>query len=92
MKVVLVGLNVNCTKKSQTRTIVLNVKIECLKGVTGMPNDGMYIEVFAVKNGVRYNARILNIKDVSLILTNSLMDGVGEIIMDSERRKDNNAE
>ena len=56
-----------------------------------MPNDGMYIEVFAVKNGVRYNARILNIKDVSLILTNSLMDGVGEIIMDSERRKDNNA-
>ena len=57
-----------------------------------MPNDGMYIEVFAVKNGVRYNARILNIKDVSLILTNSLMDGVGEIIMDSERRKDNNAE
>ena len=55
-----------------------------------MPNDGIYIEIFAVKNGVRYNAQILDIKDVSLILTNHLMNGVGEIIGATEERKENN--
>ena len=39
-------------------------------------NDGAYIELFAIKNGVRYNAKIINIKDMANILTNSLMDGI----------------
>lgn len=39
-------------------------------------NDGAYIELFAIKNGVRYNAKIINMKDMANILTNSLMDGI----------------
>lgn len=42
--------------------------------------NGIYFEVFAVKDGVRYNAKIISINDVTKILTNSLMDGVGEVI------------
>ena len=38
--------------------------------------DGIYMEVFAVKNGVRYTARILDMKEATLILTNGLMDGI----------------
>ncbi len=39
-------------------------------------NDGIYIELFAIKNGIRYNAKIVDIKDMTSILTNSLMDGI----------------
>lgn len=39
-------------------------------------NDGIYVELFAVKDGVRYNAKILDMKEVTLILTNSLMNGI----------------
>lgn len=39
-------------------------------------NDGVYIELFAIKNGVRCNTKIINMKDMSYILTNSLMDGI----------------
>lgn len=44
-------------------------------------NDGIYIEVFAVKDGVRYNAQTISLNNVSKILTNSLLDGVQKIIM-----------
>ena len=39
-------------------------------------NDGVYIELFAIKDGIRYNAKIINMKDMANILTNSLMDGI----------------
>ena len=39
-------------------------------------DDGVYIELFAIKNGIRYNAKIINMKDMANILTNSLMDGI----------------
>lgn len=39
-------------------------------------NDGVYIELFAVKDGVRYNAKILDMKEATLILTNGLMNGI----------------
>ena len=39
-------------------------------------NDGVYIELFAIKNGIRYNAKIIEMKDMANILTNSLMDGI----------------
>ena len=39
-------------------------------------NDGVYMELFAVKDGIRYNAKIIDMKEVSTILTNSLMDGI----------------
>ena len=42
-------------------------------------NDGIYMEMFAVKNGVRYNAKIMNMKDVSVMLTQSLMDGIEKL-------------
>jgi hypothetical protein len=42
--------------------------------------DGIYIEVLVVKDGIRYNTKIVNMKDVSAILTNSLMDGIETVI------------
>ena len=41
--------------------------------------DGIYMEMFAIKNGIRYNAKVINMKDVSVTLTNSLMDGIGKL-------------
>lgn len=45
---------------------------------TSMP-DGIYMEMFVVKNGVRYNAKVTSMKDVSVTLTNSLMDGIQKL-------------
>jgi hypothetical protein len=42
-------------------------------------DDGVYMELFAVKDGVRYNAKILNMKDATLILTNGLVDGIEKL-------------
>lgn len=55
-----------------------------------MQNDGMYIEVFAVKDGIRYNAHIINIKDVSGTLVNSLMDGLQKIVMNEVKGGEKN--
>lgn len=45
-------------------------------------NDGVYMELFAVKYGVRYNAKIIDMKEVSITLTNSLMDGIEKLWSD----------
>ena len=42
-------------------------------------NDGIYMELFAVKNGVRYNAKILDMKEATLILTNGLVNGIEKL-------------
>ena len=42
--------------------------------------DGIYFEIFAVKDGVRYNAKIIDAKEVSEIMANSVMDGLGKVI------------
>ena len=42
--------------------------------------DGIYFEIFAVKDGVRYNAKIIDVKEVSGIMANSVMDGLGKVI------------
>ena len=42
-------------------------------------NDGVYIELFAIRNGIRYNTKIIEIKDMVNILTNSLMGGIEKI-------------
>lgn len=42
-------------------------------------NDGIYMELFAVKDGVRCNAKIVDMKDVANVLTNSLMDGIEKL-------------
>lgn len=42
-------------------------------------NDGIYMELFAVKDGVRYNAKIMDMKEASIVLTNSLMNGIEKL-------------
>lgn len=42
--------------------------------------DGIYFEIFAVKDGVRYNAKIIGVEEVSRIMANSVMDGLGKVI------------
>ena len=42
--------------------------------------DGIYFEVFAVKDGIRYNMKIIDLGEVSKVMTNSLMDGLGKVI------------
>lgn len=42
--------------------------------------DGIYFEIFAVKDGVRYNVKIIDGKEVSKIMANSVMDGLGQVI------------
>ncbi len=45
-------------------------------------NDGIYMELFAVKDGIRYNAKIIDMKEVSVTLTGSLMDGIEKLWSD----------
>lgn len=42
--------------------------------------DGIYFELFAVKDGVRYDAKIIELKEVGEIMANSLTNGLGKII------------
>ena len=42
--------------------------------------DGIYFEIFAVKDGLRYNAKIIGAEEVSGIMANSVMDGLGKVI------------
>ena len=42
--------------------------------------DGIYFEIFAVKDGVRYNTKIVDTKEVSEIMAISVMDGLGKVI------------
>ncbi len=42
--------------------------------------DGIYFEIFAVKDDVRYNAKIIDAAEVSKIMANSVMDGLGKVI------------
>lgn len=42
--------------------------------------DGIYFEIFAMKDGKRYNAKIINASEVSKIMVSSVMDGVEKVI------------
>ena len=62
---------------------------ESYKGVINMENkiinnNGIYIEIFAMKDGERYNFKTINLKEVSNILVNSLMNGIEAITIDPE--------
>lgn len=41
--------------------------------------DGVYAELFAIKNGLRYNAKVVDMRDMTRILTNGLMDGIEKL-------------
>ena len=49
---------------------------ECAEYKDKKHKDGIYIELFSIKDGIRYNAKIIEMKDVVNILTNGLMDGI----------------
>lgn len=42
-------------------------------------NDGIYMEVYVVRDGVRYNVKTIGMQEVSLTLTAHLMDGIEEL-------------
>ena len=42
--------------------------------------DGCYIQLFAVKDGVRYDVKIISTKEMATTLTSSLMDGVEKLL------------
>ena len=42
-------------------------------------DDGVYMELFAVKNGMRYNAKVVDMGEATKTLTNGLMDGVEKL-------------
>jgi hypothetical protein len=46
-----------------------------------IPRDnGIYTEFFAVNDGMRYNAKVVNMKDFSKTLTDSLLEGIEKTI------------
>ena len=51
---------------------------ECLKYNNAM-NDGIYMELFAIKDGMRYNVKVMNMNEAVNILTNSLLDGIEKL-------------
>ena len=42
--------------------------------------DGLYVEFFAVKDGVRHNAKIINLRDMLTIMSRSLTDSIDTIL------------
>lgn len=42
-------------------------------------DNGCYIELFAVKDGIRYNRKVINLNDATKTLVNGLMDGVDKL-------------
>lgn len=51
-------------------------------------NDGIYFDVFVIKDGIRYNVRTLPVTQVSNILTNAMLDGLGNIINIDENKEE----
>jgi hypothetical protein len=51
----------------------------CTHENTTTLEDGVYMELFAVKDGVRYNAKVVSMGEASMVLTNGLMDGVAKL-------------
>ena len=43
-------------------------------------NDGIYLEIFAVKGGKRINFKIVSLRQLSNVLTNGLMNSIEELI------------
>ena len=43
-------------------------------------DDGIYADFFAMKDGVRYDTKCMNVREITLMLTNNLVDGIEKII------------
>ena len=48
------------------------------------------LDVFVVKDGLRYKVNTISINDVSKILTDSIMDGIGKVIGIDNKGEENN--
>lgn len=42
-------------------------------------DDGIYAQLFVVKDGVRYDMKTVSLAEVTNVLTNSLMDGIEKL-------------
>ena len=42
--------------------------------------DGIYLEIFAIKEGKRINFKIVSLRQLSKVLTNGLMNGLEKIV------------
>lgn len=42
-------------------------------------DDGVYAQLFAVKNGARYDMKVISLREISTTLTSSLMDGIEKL-------------
>lgn len=51
-----------------------------------MIENGIYIDVFVVKDGLRYPLKTLDMGDVSKILVDNLMNGIEEIVYGAEAK------
>ena len=65
-----------CTGVKEPFVISNYPDAECTEYKDKKHQDGVYMELFVIKDGVRYNAKTVEMKDVVNILTNSLMDGI----------------
>ena len=65
-----------CTGVKEPFVISNYLDAECTEYKDKKHKDGTYMELFVIKDGVRYNAKTVEMKDVVNILTNSLMDGI----------------
>ncbi len=45
-----------------------------------MMDDGIYLEIFAAKEGKRINLKIVSLRQLSKVLTNGLMNAFEEIV------------
>lgn len=45
-----------------------------------MMDDGIYLEIFAAKEGKRINLKIVSLRQLSNVLTNGLMNAIEEIV------------
>ena len=67
-----------CVKSDAWKyTHALNV----IGNITTAPkrDDGLYAQLFAVKDGVRYDMKTVSLAEITNVLTNSLMDGIEKL-------------
>ena len=50
--------------------------------------NGIYLEIFVMKNGKRYNIKTLSLKHFSDTLVNGIMDAIEELIGCDSARSD----
>ena len=51
-----------------------------------MTMDGIYVDIFLVKDCKKYPLKTLNVEGVSKILVDNLMNGVDEIVYGTEAK------